>query len=135
MGNCLACKTTLKSSRNSYCSNKCQNNLAYKNYIERWKLGFESGYRGKATYNFSAHVVRYMYEINNSACESCGWSSIHPVTKKVPLEIDHIDGDSSNNKPENLRLVCPNCHSLSAHHRNLNRGHGRAWRKQKHTSK
>ncbi len=52
----------------------------------------------------------------------------NPVTGKVPLEIDHIDGDSENNKEENLRLICPNCHSLTPSFRNLNKGKGRAWR-------
>ena len=31
----------------------------------------------------------------------------------MPKEIDHIDGDSQNNKFENLKLLCPNCHSLT----------------------
>lgn len=31
--------------------------------------------------------------------------------KTLKFELDHIDGDSSNNKRENLRLLCPNCHS------------------------
>jgi len=26
------------------------------------------------------------------------------------LEVHHIDGDRSNNEPENLRIICPNCH-------------------------
>jgi len=31
--------------------------------------------------------------------------------KKILLEVDHIDGDWKNNTPENLRFLCPNCHS------------------------
>jgi ssDNA-binding Zn-finger/Zn-ribbon topoisomerase 1 len=31
--------------------------------------------------------------------------------KSIVLEIDHIDGNSENNSPENLRFICPNCHS------------------------
>lgn len=30
----------------------------------------------------------------------------------IPLELDHIDGNPDNNVDENLRLLCPNCHSL-----------------------
>lgn len=45
-------------------------------------------------------------------CEGCGigpeWQS-HPLT----LEVDHISGDWSDNRPDNLRLLCPNCHSVT----------------------
>ncbi len=44
---------------------------------------------------------------------------------KWDLEIDHIDGNSDNNSEENLRLVCPNCHSLTSTYCGTNRGNGR----------
>ena len=42
-------------------------------------------------------------------CVSCGifeWN-----TKEISLHLDHIDGNNHNHKLENLRLLCPNCHS------------------------
>ena len=42
-------------------------------------------------------------------CEICGiteWNNNH-----LSMQLDHIDGDSHNHKIENLRMVCPNCHS------------------------
>mgnify|MGYP003499428649 FL=1 len=34
--------------------------------------------------------------------------------RPINLEIDHIDGDNTNNVQENLRFICPNCHSQTS---------------------
>lgn len=47
--------------------------------------------------------------IKVNKCEECGvdeWNG-----KEIKCELDHIDGDSRNHKLENLRILCPNCHS------------------------
>jgi 5-methylcytosine-specific restriction endonuclease McrA len=38
----------------------------------------------------------------------------------IPLEIDHIDGDSTNNSLDNFRILCPNCHAQTPTYRGLN---------------
>ena len=43
-------------------------------------------------------------------CEHC---RLDPEQVPVTLHVDHIDGDWLNNRPENLRFLCPNCHSLT----------------------
>jgi hypothetical protein len=40
----------------------------------------------------------------------------------IPLELDHKDGDRSNNELGNLRLLCPNCHALTPTYRGRNIG-------------
>ncbi|MBI4457365.1 HNH endonuclease [Candidatus Uhrbacteria bacterium] len=53
-------------------------------------------------------------------CEECGWSKKSP-DGRLPLELDHINGDANDNQLENLRILCPNCHSLKPTHRGLNK--------------
>ena len=67
-----------------------------------------------------------MFE-RQASCWRCGWAEVHPVTGRVPLHVDHIDGDWHNNRPENLRLLCPSCHALTESYGALNRGRGRPY--------
>jgi len=131
MHRCLGCEAIIKSGH-IYCSNKCQADLQYRAYINRWKQGLEHGRRGIQAKNLSGHVKRYLKEKLGEACSECGWNKQNPVTLSVPLEIDHVDGNSENNTEINLRLLCPNCHALTPSFRNLNKGRGRAWRRQKY---
>jgi hypothetical protein len=58
--------------------------------------------------------------LKNKKCEECGWKKISK-DGRLPLELDHINGDSRDNRIENLRILCPNCHSLKLTHRGKNR--------------
>jgi hypothetical protein len=132
MNNCAYCSNLLKKRNSKYCSNKCQVDFQYDSYIYSWKSGKATGERGVNAKGLSGHVRRYLMHKYKSACSRCGWSHTHEVTGKVPLEIDHIDGNAENNSEANLRLLCPNCHSLTRSYRNLNFGRGRTWRRAKY---
>lgn len=53
-------------------------------------------------------------------CELCRWAE-RSADGRLPLELDHINGDRHDNRLENLRILCPNCHSLQSTHRARNR--------------
>lgn len=132
MKTCLSCQKSLSNRLSKYCSNKCQRNFQHSQYIIEWQAGMHNGNRGVNTLNISQHIARYLLEKFNGRCCLCGWRKVNPATKTVPLEIDHIDGNANNNSESNLRLLCPNCHSLTPNYRNLNKGKGRVWRRDKY---
>ncbi|MGY4893350.1 MAG: HNH endonuclease [Candidatus Saccharimonadota bacterium] len=128
---CTYCRKKLDHQK-KFCSNKCQNDFQYSDYIEKWKSANVNGLRGRPTFNLSSHLVRYIRHKYQNRCARCEWSIVNKFTLQIPLEIDHIDGDSSNNSESNLILLCPNCHSLTKTYKNANKGNGRLWRREKY---
>lgn len=53
-------------------------------------------------------------------CELCG--NIEWLGKPIPLELHHINGINTDNRLENLQLLCPNCHALTDNYRGKNVG-------------
>jgi hypothetical protein len=91
-----------------------------KEYRNRWLNGQEKGWQGK-TFKTHTEIRRYLFEKYQNKCCKCQWGVEHPITKRVPLEVNHIDGNPANCKESNLELICPNCHSLTPNFRNLNK--------------
>lgn len=124
---CLNCKNETPRPGYKYCSNKCQCDYQYKLYIQQWLDGKIEGLQRLGV--VSNHIKRYLRMKYNNRCCICGWSEVNIYSGIVPLVADHIDGNWRNNKESNLRLICPNCDSLTATYAALNKGKGRKDRK------
>lgn len=119
---CASCGKTVSLARQTYCSLKCHQDVLFRKRVEHLENGDYFGI------SCNSLIRRYLSERFGERCSSCGWDKRHPKTDRVPVEVEHIDGDWRNNRVENLTLLCPNCHSLTATFRGLNRGRGRPQR-------
>ncbi|UCG93282.1 MAG: HNH endonuclease, partial [candidate division WOR-3 bacterium] len=57
--------------------------------------------------------------IKEHKCEMCGITEW--LGNKTPIELDHINGKRNDNRIENLRILCPNCHALTPTYRGKNK--------------
>lgn len=127
MQTCPACGKTFEAWRNKiFCSRKCFVGFGAMTLQRKWLCGEALGNTQLGA--FRSFVRPYMLKKHKHKCSKCGWNEINPVTGVSPLAIHHIDGDVFNARPENLELLCPNCHSLTPNYKNLNYGYGRGAR-------
>lgn len=122
--NCQFCKkefAPFRSQKNrKYCSSQCQKEERKEQWVKGWKAGTIQGWTGVSKMARKP-LRRYFIEKYGEKCMKCGWNKQHPITNKVPLELNHIDGNASNCVEENLELICPCCHSLTVNFKSLNK--------------
>lgn len=97
----------------------------YLAYIHLWKNGTPPSPPVNRYGGLSRHIRRYIFSKFDNKCAICGWAQLNPHTGRIPLEVDHIDGDWRNNEESNLNLLCPNCHAVTSSYGALNKGKGR----------
>jgi len=83
-------------SRGIYCSNACQG-------AHKVREAIESGIYTRS------NAMTYFKQTTEYKCSDCGISEWN--NQPLTLQVDHIDGNNSNNVIENLRYLCPNCHT------------------------
>ena len=122
--NCF-CGNQINSNKN-HCNPTCRASENWDNkkkYFENhndWQGIAEGSHKDK-------FYKRYLLEKRGHQCEICKidkWMS-----QKIPLILDHISGNSSDNKLTNLRLVCGNCDMQLPTYKSKNKGHGRLYNK------
>ena len=105
---CKTCGTTAKwgpSKKNIYCSIQCQAKDQKAQTLELWLSEKYTNATGK----FPGVAKDYIFEQQGHKCGICGikdWNG-----KPIVFQADHIDGNPDNLKPDNIQVICPNCHS------------------------
>lgn len=68
-----------------------------------------------STYKLKLRLIKEGYI--QDRCSLCGWDKKPDGRTYTPCELDHINGNPTDHRLENLRLICPNCHSLTPTYR------------------
>jgi len=143
---CVTCNKTFLRKKcliklKNFCSSKCcgnffseeksKNIIAYnktireQNKINTFNSRLEIFLKGEIK---SRNVLRkYLIHLHGNNCVNCKISAIWD-NKPMVLDVDHIDGNASNNMPSNLRLLSPNCNSQTPTFCGKNAGKGRTSR-------
>jgi len=74
-------------------------------------------YPNYQTFKLKQRLLEEGYKENK--CEKCSISEWNGLI--LNIELDHIDGDRTNHKLKNLRMLCPNCHSQTETFRGKNK--------------
>lgn len=98
--------------------------------VEQW---LDGEWNGTTKSGLSASIRNYLLKQANFNCQDgrsgCGsWGGTNPKSGKSCLTVDHIDGNCMNNTEDNLKVMCPNCHSMTVTYGALNKGNGRTFR-------
>lgn len=108
---------------NVFCNGTCSSEYTYQRFIGLW-LECKVSASVNRELGVSRYVKRFLRERSGDRCERCGWNQKHPVTDTVPLQVHHRTKERSMPGPDDLELLCPNCHALTETWGALNVGSG-----------
>lgn len=118
---CLYCG---KECDNKYCSISCHAADKHKKNYNSYENGQYDVFKTNRT------LKKYLIDKNGYKCNLCGISNWNE--KLITLELEHKDGNYRNNSPENVELLCPNCHSQTPTFKGKNKGNGRHKRRERY---
>lgn len=122
---CLNCGKEI-SINGKFCNNKCQGKHRIKQSIDEIEKTGVFPHNKNTNETSRSCVRKYLIAKYGHKCSICGLSEW--MGQPIPLVADHIDGDTTNHKVENFRMVCENCNAQLPTYKSKNK-HGRVWRK------
>jgi hypothetical protein len=120
---CEWCSGKIEGRGKKFCSWGCSGAAKKSVNILAWLEGRDSGSE-ESSGDLKRHIREHLIARAGNSCSECGWSRVNPFSGSVTLTVDHVDGDARNNRPDNLKVLCYNCHTLTATFNQLNRGKG-----------
>lgn len=123
-GICPHCGNPVKNAASTYCSQECSTTAREQDRTSKYLSGIDRKVTNRWLYGF---LVR----TRGNKCSICSIESWND--KPIRLEVEHINGNSEDNDPENVCLICPNCHSQTDTYKGKNKGQGRHSRRQRYT--
>jgi hypothetical protein len=131
---CLCCQEPISYNKrftNIYCSSSCSATITNTKRPKKPKPVSRGSLYSQAVKRFELGQVTKRSTIRNiliekrgNRCEICGLPPIW-CDKPITMVVDHIDGNAGDSKPNNVRLLCPNCTSQTPTFCGRNKGNGR----------
>ena len=129
MKKCRNCESIIpfkgRNYQHVFCNNGCmydykrkQKELLFDARYQQWLNNEDLGIKKTREW-----IRLFVIKRDGDNCSVCGISEWNG--KEISLWCDHIDGDATNNHPDNFRMVCPNCDSQSDTFGAKNTGKGR----------
>lgn len=119
---CLQCNVSVNGIK--FCGKVCKLLYHENKIIENLlSTGQDTSYNHK-------RAKKYLIKIHEGKCQVCGLAEW--LGQKMPLVLDHMDGNSDNGKLDNLRVICNNCDALTDTYKSKNKGNGRAFRRKRY---
>lgn len=106
---CVVCGAACNSTQTSGCTDACIA-IRLQRRFEQRKTAFEAHLTRDSTLKSGrVRLGLIEFRIKEAVCEWCGISEWRG--QPAPLTCDHINGINTDNRVENLRILCANCHS------------------------
>lgn len=104
-----ACGNCGKETPKFFCDNTCFSQFTTELKAYAWLTG-DTAVASAPNGEIKIWLLDWQKKKCDYTCQNCGWRKFHPVDGKPGVQVDHINGNNKDHRPENIRVLCPNCH-------------------------